>query len=102
MQLFQPAGTPQRLATSPARKYSGNPATTPPAGKAFSNPARVMAQSSIRRLKVACHFRQLHPHLSTTAKLTLQGDWLAAAGFPPGAVALVEVQAGRLTITPSC
>ena len=55
--------------------------------------------SQPRRLQVATHYRSLHPRLSTTAKLTLSGDWLAAAGFPPGAVALVEVQAGRLVIT---
>ena len=58
-----------------------------------------MPSPTPRRLKVAKHYRSLHPCLSTTAKLILQGDWLAAAGFPPGATALVEVQAGRLTIT---
>jgi hypothetical protein len=61
-----------------------------------------MSQPTPRRLTVARHYRQLHPHLSTTSKLLLQGDWLTAAGFPPGTVAVVEVQAGRLTITPSC
>jgi len=54
-----------------------------------------------RRLKVARHYRSLHPQLSTTSKLLLQGDWLTAAGFPPGTVATVEVQAGCLIITPS-
>ncbi|QKG55229.1 type I addiction module toxin, SymE family [Hymenobacter sp. BRD128] len=58
-----------------------------------------MAQHTARRLKVAQHFRSLHPRLSTTSKLTLAGDWLAAAGFLPGAFAVVEVQAGRLIIT---
>lgn len=61
-----------------------------------------MPQQAPRRLKVARHYRSLHPRLSTTSKLTLQGDWLTAAGFPPGAIATVEVQAGRLVITPSC
>ncbi len=61
-----------------------------------------MAQPSTRRLKVARFFRQLHPQLTTTAKLTLQGNWLEAAGFHPGAIALVEVAPGRLVITPSC
>jgi hypothetical protein len=60
-----------------------------------------MSQQAPRRLKVAKHYRQLHPRLSTTSKLTLQGDWLAAAGFAPGAIAQVEVQAGRLIITPA-
>ncbi len=58
-----------------------------------------MAQHPARRLKVATHFRRLHPQLSTTSKLTLSGDWLAAAGFAPGTIAQVEVQAGRLIIT---
>ncbi len=61
--------------------------------------------SKPRRLKVATHYRSLQRplwgSLSTTAKLTLAGDWLAAAGFAPGAVALVEVQYGRLVITPT-
>jgi hypothetical protein len=59
-----------------------------------------MAQhTAARRIKLATHFRSLHPQLSTTSKLTLSGDWLAAAGFAPGAIAQVEVQAGRLIIT---
>lgn len=60
-----------------------------------------MAQHTARRIKVATHFRSLHPQLSTTSKLTLSGNWLAAAGFAPGAIAQVEVQAGRLIITPA-
>lgn len=58
-----------------------------------------MPQQTTRRLKVAKHYRSLHPRLSTTSKLTLSGDWLAAAGFAPGTVAAIEVQAGRLIIT---
>lgn len=60
-----------------------------------------MSQLAPRCLKVAKHYRQLHPRLSTTSKLILQGDWLTAAGFPPGAVAVVQVQAGQLVITPA-
>ena len=51
-----------------------------------------------RRIKVAPHFRQLHPVQRITSKLLLQGNWLAAAGFAPGTVAAIEVQAGRLII----
>jgi hypothetical protein len=58
-----------------------------------------MAQHTARRIKVATHFRSLRPQLSTTSKLTLSGDWLAAAGFAPGTTAAIEVQAGRLIIT---
>ncbi len=58
-----------------------------------------MAQHPARRIKVATHFRSLRPQLSTTSKLILSGDWLAAAGFAPGTVAAIEVQAGRLIIT---
>lgn len=54
-----------------------------------------------RQIKVATHYRQLHPQLRTTAKLLLQGNWLEAAGFAPGTVAAIEVQAGRLIITPA-
>jgi len=54
-----------------------------------------------RKIKVALHYRQLHPHTRTTAKLLLQGNWLEAAGFVPGTVAAIEVQAGRLIITPA-
>ena len=52
-----------------------------------------------RRIKVAPHYKFLSPRLAITSKLMLQGDWLAAAGFAPGTVAAIEVQAGRLIIT---
>lgn len=52
-----------------------------------------------RRLKVTAHYRQLAPQLRTTARLLLLGNWLAAAGFGPGVVAEVQVEAGRLVIT---
>ncbi|TYZ12757.1 type I toxin-antitoxin system SymE family toxin [Hymenobacter lutimineralis] len=52
-----------------------------------------------RRLKVAPHYKRLHPTLAVTSSLRLQGDWLTAAGFAPGATALVQVEAGRLIIT---
>ncbi|GAA3987092.1 SymE family type I addiction module toxin [Hymenobacter antarcticus] len=54
-----------------------------------------------RRIKVAPHYRQLHPQVRITSQLRLQGNWLAAAGFAPGTVAAIEVQAGRLIITPA-
>jgi hypothetical protein len=54
-----------------------------------------------RQLKVTTHYRQLAPQLRTTARLLLLGNWLAAAGFGPGVVAVVQVEAGRLIITPS-
>ena len=54
-----------------------------------------------RRLKVAPHFKSLSPRLAITSRLMLQGDWLTAAGFPPGTVATIEVPAGRLIITPA-
>ncbi|UYZ60199.1 SymE family type I addiction module toxin [Hymenobacter latericus] len=54
-----------------------------------------------RRLKVAPHFKRLHPRPAVTSSLRLQGDWLEAAGFAPGTVALVHVEAGRLIITPA-
>jgi len=52
-----------------------------------------------RQLKVTPHYRQLHPQQRITARLMLLGNWLADAGFTPGAVAVVQVEAGRLTIT---
>lgn len=52
-----------------------------------------------RRIKVAPHYRQLHPQVRITSQLRLQGNWLAAAGFAPGTVAAIEVHAGRLVIT---
>ena len=58
-----------------------------------------MALSTPRRLKVALHYRRLHPDLSTTSLLVLRGNWLAEAGFVPGATVVVEVEAGRLIIT---
>lgn len=58
-----------------------------------------MSKHQPRRLKVATHFRELHPNLRTTAQLLLRGNWLAAAGFAPGSVAVVQVAPGRLTIT---
>lgn len=51
-----------------------------------------------RRLKVAAHYKSLHPTLKITASLRLTGDWLLEAGFRPGDVASVEVSNGRLTI----
>jgi hypothetical protein len=53
-----------------------------------------------RRLKVRTHYRQLAPQLRTTARLLLLGNWLAAAGFGPGITAVVQVESGRLIITP--
>ena len=52
-----------------------------------------------RRIKVAPLYRQLHPQVRITSQLRIQGNWLAAAGFAPGTVAAIEVQAGRLIIT---
>lgn len=54
-----------------------------------------------RRLKVAPLYRSCHPQQRITSQLRMQGNWLAAAGFPPGSIATVEVQAGRLIITPA-
>ncbi|MBD2768458.1 type I addiction module toxin, SymE family [Hymenobacter sp. BT664] len=54
-----------------------------------------------RRIKVTPHYRQLHPRVRITSKLMLQGNWLEAAGFAPGTIATIEVQAGRLVITPA-
>ena len=54
-----------------------------------------------RRLKVAAYYKRLYPRLAITSLLTLRGDWLAAAGFLPGATATVEIHAGRLVITTS-
>jgi len=48
---------------------------------------------------VALHYRRLHPALSTTSLLVLRGNWLAQAGFVPGATAVVEIEPGRLIIT---
>lgn len=56
---------------------------------------------SSRRLKVAMFYKSCHPNLKTAPELLLRGDWLAAAGFAPGAVAVVQVEAGRLIITPA-
>ena len=58
-----------------------------------------MPTATPRRLKVAAHYKRLHPRLAVTSLLTLRGDWLAAAGFLPGATASIEIQAGRLIIT---
>ena len=58
-----------------------------------------MANTLSRRLKVAKYYRRLHPVLSTTSLLVLRGNWLAQAGFVPGATAVVEVEPGRLIIT---
>ena len=52
-----------------------------------------------RRLKVAPLYRSCHPQQRITSQLRIQGNWLAAAGFPPGSIATVEVHAGRLIIT---
>ena len=54
-----------------------------------------------RRLKVAPLYRSCHPQQRITSQLRIQGNWLAAAGFPPGSIAAVEVQTGRLIITPA-
>ena len=54
-----------------------------------------------RRLKVAPLYRSCHPQQRITSQLRIQGNWLAAAGFPPGTVAAIVVQAGRLIITPA-
>ncbi|MGI4822627.1 MAG: SymE family type I addiction module toxin [Janthinobacterium lividum] len=58
-----------------------------------------MAQHTARRLKVAPHFAARRYDTRITSKLLLQGAWLEAAGFAPGAVAAIEGQAGRLIIT---
>ncbi len=58
-----------------------------------------MPKPQPRRLKVATHCRELRPNLRTTSQLLLRGNWLAAAGFAPGTVAVVEVAPGQLTIT---
>jgi hypothetical protein len=53
-----------------------------------------------RKIKVAPHFARRRYDTTITSKLLLQGNWLEAAGFGPGTVA-IEVQAGRLIITPA-
>ena len=60
-----------------------------------------MPSTASRRLKVAPHFKSLHPRPAVTSSLRLQGDWLEAAGFAPGTVAVVQVENGRLIITPA-
>ncbi|GAA4382067.1 SymE family type I addiction module toxin [Hymenobacter koreensis] len=60
-----------------------------------------MSTSALRRLKVAPHHKRLHPRPAVTSSLRLQGDWLQAAGFAPGTTALIQVEAGRLVITPA-
>ena len=51
--------------------------------------------------KSKCRHRRRVFGYAATAKLLLSGHWLEAAGFVPGTVAQVEVQAGRLIITPA-
>ena len=58
-----------------------------------------MPSPTPRRLKIAPLYRQLRPGHRITSQLLLAGDWLKAAGFAPGAVALVEVSKGQLVIT---
>jgi hypothetical protein len=58
-----------------------------------------MAQYPARRIKVAPHFAARRYDTRITSKLLLRGAWLEAAGFAHGAVATIEVQAGRLIIT---
>ncbi|RTQ52296.1 type I toxin-antitoxin system SymE family toxin [Hymenobacter gummosus] len=60
-----------------------------------------MPSNAPRRLKVAPHFKRLPPRPAVTSSLRLQGDWLEAAGFPPGSTAVVHIEAGRLVITPA-
>ena len=54
-----------------------------------------------RHIKIEHRHRRRVYGYAATAKLMLSGRWLEAAGFAPGAVAQVEVQAGRLIITPA-
>ena len=54
-----------------------------------------------RKIKVERRHRPRVYGYAATAKLMLSGHWLQAAGFPPGSIATVEVQAGRLVITPA-
>ncbi|NVO30262.1 SymE family type I addiction module toxin [Hymenobacter lapidiphilus] len=54
-----------------------------------------------RRLKIEYRNRARRWGFVATAKIMLSGHWLQAAGFQPGTVAQVEVQAGRLIITPA-
>jgi hypothetical protein len=58
-----------------------------------------MTQPKMRRLKVAPHYKRLHPCIAISSSLRLQGDWLTEAGFVPGKTALIQVEAGRLIIT---
>ena len=58
-----------------------------------------MPSPTPRRIKVAPHFAQRQYSTRITSKLLLQGNWLEAAGFPPGTVASIAIEAGRLTIT---
>lgn len=54
-----------------------------------------------RKVKVEFRHRRRAFGYAATAKLLLSGHWLEAAGFAPGTVAAIEVQAGRLIITPA-
>ncbi|WP_019946738.1 SymE family type I addiction module toxin [Hymenobacter aerophilus] len=54
-----------------------------------------------RHIKIEYRHRRRAFGYAATAKLLLSGHWLQAAGFAPGTVAQVEVQAGRLIITPA-
>ena len=54
-----------------------------------------------RHIKIEHRHRARRWGFVATAKLMLSGHWLEAAGFAPGTVASVEVQAGRLIITPA-
>ena len=52
-----------------------------------------------RKIKVERRHRPRVYGYAATAKLMLSGHWLQAAGFAPGTIAAIEVQAGRLIIT---
>ncbi|MFD2787371.1 SymE family type I addiction module toxin [Hymenobacter rubripertinctus] len=54
-----------------------------------------------RKIKIETRHRPRRWGFVSTAKLLLSGHWLQAAGFQPGTVAQVEVQTGRLIITPA-
>lgn len=54
-----------------------------------------------RHIKIEVRHRRRRYGYAATAKIMLSGHWLQAAGFAPGTLAQVEVQAGRLIITPA-
>ena len=54
-----------------------------------------------RHIKIEVRHRRRQYGYTATAKLLLSGHWLQAAGFAPGTLAQVEVQASRLIITPA-